>query len=50
LNDNPNLATDHLRADCVNDPAIPADHNALADHERILLPHVTGRDNLVAPP
>jgi hypothetical protein len=50
LNDKPKLATHHLRADCVNHPAIPADHDALADHERILLLHVTGRDNLVASP
>jgi hypothetical protein len=50
LNDNPDLATDHLRADFVNDPAMPADYDAVADHEWILLLHVTGCHNLVASP
>jgi hypothetical protein len=50
LNEKPKLATDHLRADCVNDSAMAADHDALADHERILVLHVTGRENLVASP
>jgi hypothetical protein len=50
VNDKPKLATDHLRANRLNDPTLPADHDALADRERILLLHVTGRDHLVASP
>jgi hypothetical protein len=50
LNDNPNLAIDHLRADRVNDAAMHIDHDALADDERILPLHVTHRDQTVASP
>jgi hypothetical protein len=50
LNDKPKLALDDLPADFVNDPATPADHDALADREWILHFHVTGRDDVVASP
>jgi hypothetical protein len=32
----------------LNDPAIPADDDAIAHHEWIRLLHVTGRDDVVA--
>jgi hypothetical protein len=50
LDDKPKLAVDDLTTDFVNDPATPADHDAVTDHEWILLLYVTGRDDVVASP